>query len=146
MPQAAAQHDHAPRTRPTAGAGSARSCSRSWPRSAIAAVLSSAGGVESGDVADVEDAGTVSKQDFDHWLVVVSEPQPGQKKPSKPSEAWQRPVRRGQAAGDAVPVPEVDRRRGQGARPEPATDAEVKRQFEQTKDQSFPNDKAYQPS
>ena len=36
---------------------------------AIAAVLSSAGGVESGDVADVEDAGTVSKQDFDHWLI-----------------------------------------------------------------------------
>jgi hypothetical protein len=58
---------------------------------ALAAVLSSAGGVEEGDVADVEDAGAVSEQEFDHWLTVVaSQPQPGQKKPSKPPKPGSR--------------------------------------------------------
>ncbi len=112
---------------------------------AIAAVLSSAGGVESGDVADVEDAGTVSKQDFDHWLVVVSsQPQPGQKKPSKPPKpgSAQYDAVKQQVMQFLVSAKWIDgeaKERGLSA-----TDAEVKRQFEQTKDQSFPNDKAYQ--
>ena len=52
----------------------------------LAAVLSAAGGVAEGDVADVQDAGTISEEDFNHWLIVVSaQPQPGQKeKPAPP--------------------------------------------------------------
>ena len=112
---------------------------------AIAAVLSSAGGVESGDVADVEDAGNVTKQDFDHWLVVVSsQPQPGQKKPSAPPKpgSSQYDAVKQQVMQFLVSAKWIDgeaKERGLSA-----TDAEVKRQFEQTKDQSFPNDKAYQ--
>jgi foldase protein PrsA len=112
---------------------------------AIAAVLSSAGGVESGDVADVEDAGTVSKQDFDHWLVVVSsQPQPGQKKPSKPPKpgSAQYDAVKQQVMQFLVSAKWIDgeaKERGLSA-----TDAEVARQFKQTKDQSFPNNKAYQ--
>ena len=62
---------------------------------AIAAVLSSAGGVGDDDVADVEDAGTISKEDFDHWLEVVAvQPQPGQKRS---------PRRRSPAAASTTP-------------------------------------------
>jgi foldase protein PrsA len=112
---------------------------------AIAAVLSSAGGVESGDVADVEDAGNVTKQDFDHWLTVVSsQPQPGQKKPSKPPKPGtsQYDAVKQQVMQFLVSAKWIDgeaEERGLSA-----TDAEVKRQFKQTKDQSFPNEKAYQ--
>ena len=112
---------------------------------AIAAVLSSAGGVESGDVADVEDAGNVSKQDFDHWLTVVSsQPQPGQTKPSKPPKpgSQQYDAVKQQVMQFLVSAKWIDgeaKERGLSA-----TDAEVARQFKQTKDQSFPNNKAYQ--
>jgi foldase protein PrsA len=112
---------------------------------AIAAVLSSAGGVESGDVADVEDAGNVSEQDFDHWLTVVSsQPQPGQSKPSKPPKPGSRQY---DAVKQQVMQFLVSAKWIEGEASErglSATDAEVKRQFGQTKDQSFPNDKAYQ--
>ena len=112
---------------------------------AIAAVLSSAGGVESGDVADIEDAGTVSNADFDHWLTVVSsQPQPGQKKPSAPPKPGSRQY---DAVKQQVMQFLVSAKWIEGEAKErglSATDAEVKRQFDQTKDQSFPNDKAYQ--
>jgi foldase protein PrsA len=111
---------------------------------AIAAVASSAGGVESGDVADVDDAGAVSKGDFDHWLTVVaSQPQPGQKKPSEPPKPGSRQY---DAVKQQVMQFLVSAKWIEGEATErdlSATDAEVKRQFEQTKDQSFPNEKAY---
>jgi foldase protein PrsA len=110
----------------------------------IAAVLSSAGGVESGDVADVEDAGAVSKPEFDHWLTVVaSQPQPGQKKPSTPPKPGSRQY---DAVKQQVMQFLVSAKWIEGEAKErgvSASDAEVKRQFEQTKDQSFPNEKAY---
>jgi foldase protein PrsA len=112
---------------------------------AIAAVASSAGGVESGDVADVDEAGTVSQDEFDHWLTVVaSQPQPGQKKPSKPPKPG---TRQYDAVKQQVMQFLVSAKWIEGEAKErgvSATDAEVKRQFEQTKDQSFPNEKAYQ--
>ena len=111
----------------------------------IAAVLSSAGGVESGDVADVDDAGTVSEDQFNHWLTVVaSQPQPGQKKPSQPPKPG---TRQYDAVKQQVMQFLVSAKWIEGEAKErgvSATDAEIKRQFEQTKDQSFPNDKAYQ--
>ena len=111
----------------------------------IAAVLSSAGGVESGDVADIDDAGTVSEEDFNHWLTVVaSQPQPGQEKPSKPPKPG---TQQYDAVKQQVMQFLVSAKWIEGEASErgvTATDAEVKRQFEQTKDQSFPNDKAYQ--
>jgi foldase protein PrsA len=111
---------------------------------AIAAVLSSAGGVESDDVADIEKAGTVSKQDFDHWLTVVaSQPQPGQKEAPKPPKPGSRQY---DAVKQQVMQFLVSAKWIEGEakdRGVSATDAEVKRQFEQTKDQSFPNEKAY---
>jgi foldase protein PrsA len=111
----------------------------------IAAVLSSAGGVESGDVADVDDAGTVSEEEFDHWLTVVaSQPQPGQRKPSQPPKPG---TRQYDAVKQQVMQFLVSAKWIEGEASErgvSATDAEVKRQFEQTKDQSFPNDRAYQ--
>src|SRR5512145_2153351 len=111
----------------------------------IAAVLSSAGGVESGDVADVDDAGTVSEDQFNHWLTVVaSQPQPGQKKPSQPPKPG---TRQYDAVKQQVMQFLVSAKWIEGEAKErgvSATDAEIKRQFEQTKDQSFPNEKAYQ--
>jgi foldase protein PrsA len=111
----------------------------------IAAVLSSAGGVESGDVADVDDAGTVSEDQFNHWLTVVaSQPQPGQEKPSEPPKPG---TRQYDAVKQQVMQFLVSAKWIEGEAAErgvSATDAEIKRQFEQTKDQSFPNDKAYQ--
>ena len=110
----------------------------------IAAVLSSAGGVESGDVADVDDAGTVSEDQFNHWVTVVaSQPQPGQKKPSQPPKPG---TRQYDAVKQQVMQFLVSAKWIEGEASErgvSATDAEIKRQFEQTKDQSFPNDKAY---
>ena len=111
----------------------------------IAAIASSAGGVESGDVADVEEAGAISKGDFDHWLTVVaSQPQPGQKKPAAPPkpgsrqyDAVKQQVMQFLVSSEWIEGEAKDRGLS-------ATDAEVKRQFEQTKDQSFPNEKAYQ--
>jgi foldase protein PrsA len=111
---------------------------------AVAAVASSAGGVESGDVADVDKAGTVSKDDFNHWLTVVSsQPQPGQKKPAAPPKPG---TRQYDAVKQQVMQFLVSAKWIEGEAKErdiSATDAEVKRQFEQTKDQSFPNEKAY---
>ena len=111
---------------------------------AIAAVLSSAGGVDSGDVADVEDAGAVSEPEFDHWLTVVaSQPQPGQKKPAAPPKPG---TRQYDAVKQQVMQFLVSAKWIEGEAKErgiSASDAEVKRQFEQTKDQSFPNDRAY---
>jgi foldase protein PrsA len=111
----------------------------------LAAVLSSAGGVEENDVADVDDAGTVSKEEFNHWLTVVaSQPQPGQKKPSKPPKPGSRQY---DAVKQQVMQFLVSAKWIEGEAKErgvSASDAEVKRQFEQTKDQSFPNEKAYQ--
>jgi foldase protein PrsA len=110
----------------------------------IAAVVSSTGGVASDDVADVDKAGTVSKEDFNHWLTVVaSQPQPGQSKPSKPPKPGSRQY---DAVKQQVMQFLVSAKWIEGEAKErgvSATDAEVKRQFEQTKDQSFPNDKAY---
>lgn len=112
---------------------------------AIAAVLSSAGGVEDDDVADIDKAGAVSKTEFDHWLTVVaSQPQPGQKKPAKPPKPGSRQY---DAVKQQVMQFLVSAKWIEGEAKDrglSATDAEVKRQFEQTKDQSFPNDKAYQ--
>jgi foldase protein PrsA len=112
---------------------------------ALAAVLSSAGGVESDDVADIEDAGAVSERDFDHWLTVVaSQPQPGQEKPAEPPKPGSRQY---DAVKQQVMQFLVSAKWIEGEANErgvSATDAEVERQFEQTKDQSFPNEKAYQ--
>jgi foldase protein PrsA len=112
---------------------------------AIALVLSSIGGVESGDVADVEKAGSVSEEDFNHWLTVVaSQPQPGQKRPAQPPKPG---TRQYDAVKQQVMQFLVSAKWIEGEAKErgvSATDAEVKRQFEQTKDQSFPNERAYQ--
>jgi foldase protein PrsA len=112
---------------------------------AIAAVLSSAGGVESGDVAHIDDAGDVSEQEFDHWLTVVaSQPQPGQSKPAEPPKPGSRQY---DAVKQQVMQFLVSAKWIEGEASErgvSATDAEVTRQFDQTKEQSFPNDRAYQ--
>jgi foldase protein PrsA len=112
---------------------------------AIAAVASATGGVADSDVADVHDAGQISKTDFDHWLTVVSaQPQPGQKKkpaPPKPGTKQYDAVKQ-QVMQFLVSAKWIDgeaKERGVSATP-----AEVDRQFQQTKDQSFPNEKAYQ--
>jgi foldase protein PrsA len=112
---------------------------------AVAGVLSSFGGVESGDVAEVDDVGGISKQEFNHWLTVVSsQPQPGQKKkaaPPKPGtkqyDAVKQQVLQFLISADWIAGEAKER----GIT---ATDDEVKRQFEQTKKQSFPNNKAYE--
>jgi foldase protein PrsA len=112
---------------------------------ALAAVFSATGGVAEGDVADVEDAGTISQTDFDHWLTVVaSQPQPGQKKkpePPKPGSRQYDAVKQQvmQFLVSAKWIEGEAKERGVSASP-----AEVDRQFEETKDQSFPNEKAYQ--
>ncbi len=51
----------------------------------IAGVLSSFGGVDdSKDTAKIDGVGSISKDTFNHWYVVVSkQPQPGQKKRSR---------------------------------------------------------------
>src|SRR6187200_2634598 len=103
----------------------------------LAAVLSATGGVADDDVADVHDAGTISKTDFNHWLeVVAAQPQPGQKKkpaPPKPGTKQYDAVKQ-QVIQFLVSAKWIDgeaKERGVSATP-----AEVDRQFEQTKDQS----------
>jgi foldase protein PrsA len=109
-----------------------------------AAIFSATGGVADDDVADVEDAGTVSKTDFNHWLEVVSsQPQPGQKKkpePPKPGSRQYDAVKQQvmQFLVSAKWIEGEAKDRGLSASP-----AEVDRQFEETKDQSFPSEKAY---
>jgi foldase protein PrsA len=112
----------------------------------VLGVVSSFGGVdEKKDTAKIEDVGSISKETFNHWyLVVAKQPQPGQKKPkpppsldSKQGEALKQQVMQflissNWIAGEA-------QERGLDATPE-----EVQRQFAQTKKQSFPNEKAYQ--
>jgi len=111
----------------------------------LAAVLSATGGVADDDVADVQDAGTISKTDFNHWLeVVAAQPQPGQKKkpaPPKPGSRQYDAVKQQvmQFLVSAKWIEGEAKDRGVSASP-----AEVDRQFEETKDQSFPNEKAYQ--
>ncbi len=111
---------------------------------ALAAVLSATGGVADDDVADIEDAGTISKQDFDRWLAVVaSQPQPGQKKPAPPKPG----SRQYDAVKQQVMQFLVSAKWIEGEAKErgvSATPAEVDRQFKETKKQSFPNEKAYQ--
>ena len=109
-----------------------------------AAIFSATGGVAEDDVADVQDAGTISKADFNHWLeVVAAQPQPGQKKkpaPPKPGSQQYEAVKQ-QVMQFLVSAKWIDgeaKERGVSATP-----AEVNRQFEETKEQSFPNDKAY---
>src|SRR6188472_868950 len=111
----------------------------------VLGILSSFGGVdEKKDTAKIEDVGSISKTEFNHWyLVVAKQPQPGQKKPkppppldSKQGEALKQQVMQflissSWIAGEA-------QERGLDATPQ-----EVQRQFAQTKKQSFPNDKAY---
>lgn len=111
----------------------------------LAAVLSSFGGVASDDVAKVGDAGSISKSEFNRWFVIVaSQPQPGQK--TKPA-----PPKPGTKEYDAVKqqvmtfLLSAKWIEGEAAeRGITVTDEEVDRQFKQTKDQSFPNEKAYQ--
>jgi foldase protein PrsA len=112
----------------------------------IVGVLSSFGGVdEKKDVAKVEDVGSISIPTFNHWyLVVARQPQPGQKKPtpppaldSKQGEALKQQVMQFLLSSDWI--------EGEAkARGLTANSAEVQKQFQQTKKQSFPNDKAYQ--
>jgi foldase protein PrsA len=110
-----------------------------------AAIFSAAGGVASDDVADVQDAGNISKTDFNHWLeVVAAQPQPGQKKkppPPKPGSRQYEAVKQQvmQFLVSAKWIEGEAKDRGLSATP-----AEVDRQFKETKDQSFPNEKAYQ--
>ncbi len=111
---------------------------------AAAAIFSATGGVADDDVADVQDSGTISKTEFNHWLeVVAAQPQPGQKKkpaPPKPGSRQYDAVKQ-QVMQFLVSAKWIDgeaKERGISATP-----AEVDRQFEETKDQSFPNERAY---
>ena len=111
----------------------------------IAGVLSSFGGVdESKDTAKIDGVGSISKETFNHWYVVVSkQPQPGQKKPkppppldSKQGEALKQQVMQFLISSEWIDGEAQER----GVS---ASDQEIQRQFAQTKKQSFPNDKAY---
>jgi parvulin-like peptidyl-prolyl isomerase len=112
---------------------------------AIAGILSSFGGIDSSDAAEVEGVGGISKQEFTHWYTVVaSQPQPGQKKPksppspdSKQGKALKQQVMQFLISADWI----IGEAKDRGLT---ASDEEIKRQFDQTKKQSFPNDKAYQ--
>ena len=112
----------------------------------IVGVLSSFGGVdESKDTAKVEDVGTISKEEFNHWyLVVAKQPQPGQKKPKAPPPL---DSKQGEALKEQVMQFLVSAEWIFGEAKErglSVTEEEVRRQFAQTKKQSFPNEKAYQ--
>jgi foldase protein PrsA len=111
----------------------------------ISAVISSAGGVDDDDVATVEDAGDIPKTEFNHWFAIIaSQPQPGQKKkavPPKPGTKEYDTIKQ-QVMSFLVSSKWIE---GEAkARGVSATDEEVQRQFKQVKDQSFPNEKAYQ--
>ena len=112
---------------------------------AVAGILSSFGGVAKGDAAKVDTVGGISKQEFNHWyLIVASQPQPGQKKPkapptldSKQGQALKQQVMQFLISSDWIIGEAQDR----GLT---ASNDEIQRQFQQTKKQSFPNEKAYQ--
>jgi foldase protein PrsA len=111
----------------------------------IAGVLSSFGGVdEKKDTAEIEDVSTISKEEFNHWYVVVAkQPQPGQKKPKPPPSLESK---QGQALKEQVMQFLVSAAWIDGEAQErgiSASEQEIRRQFAQTKKQSFPNDKAY---
>ena len=101
--------------------------------------------VAPGGVADVSNK-PIPKTDFDHWLnvVVATQQAPGSKtkpKVPKPGSAQYEQLTR-QVMQFLVSSQWIDgeaRERGITA-----SSAEVKRQFDQTKNQSFPNNKAYQ--
>jgi foldase protein PrsA len=115
----------------------------------IAIVLIAAGGndhsVPAGAVADV-DGKPITKQQFNHWLDVVAAVQQPPKSKTKPT-----PPKPGTAAYkqtaqqvmqflvSALWIEGEAADRGLSATPD-----EIKRQFQQTKKQSFPNEKAYQ--
>jgi foldase protein PrsA len=112
----------------------------------VLGILSSFGGVdEKKDTAKIDDVGSISKTEFNHWYLVVSkQPQPGQKKPkpppaldSKQGEALKQQVMQFLISSDWIAGEAKER--GLDVTPQ-----EVQRQFAQTKKQSFPNDKAYQ--
>jgi foldase protein PrsA len=112
----------------------------------VAGVLSSFGGVDSKkDVAKIDDVGSISKNTFNHWYLVVSkQPQPGQKKPkpppalnSKQGQALKQQVMQFLVSADWIDGEAKDRGLS-------SSSAEVQKQFAQTKKQSFPNEKAYQ--
>jgi foldase protein PrsA len=114
----------------------------------VAIVLIAAGGddhsVPAGAVADV-DGKPISQSQFDHWLnvvVAVQRPPKSKEKPKLPKpgtkEYEQTAQQVMQFLVSALWIEGEAGDRGATASPE-----EVKRQFKQTKDQSFPNDKAY---
>jgi len=112
----------------------------------VLGVVSSFGGVDDKkDVAKIDDVGSISKQTFNHWyLVVAKQPQPGQKKPkpppplkSKQGEALKQQVMQFLISSDWI----VGEAKERGIS---TTSEEIQKQFLQTKKQSFPNDKAYQ--
>jgi foldase protein PrsA len=111
----------------------------------IALILSSAGGVADDEVADVDGAGAITKDDFNRWFAVVAaQPQPGQKKKAKPPAPGTKEY---DAVQQQVMSFLVSSKWIEGEAKErgvSATDEEVQRQFKQVKDQSFPNEKAYQ--
>ncbi len=128
---------------------------RYWIYAAVAAVvviaaivLIAAGGddhsVQKGAVAEVQGK-PISQQEFDHWLGVVSAVQSPPKSKQKPQ-----PPKKGSPEYDQVAqqvmqfLVSADWIDGEAAdRNITATDKEVARQFKQTKDQSFPTEKAY---
>src|SRR6266542_2228176 len=112
----------------------------------VVGILSSFGGVDTKkDVAKIEDVGSISKDTFNHWYqVVAKQPQPGQKKATPPPalNGKQGQALKQQVMQFLVSADWIDgeaKERGLSATP-----AEVQKQFQQTKKQSFPNDKAYQ--
>jgi foldase protein PrsA len=112
----------------------------------IVGVLSSFGGVDDKkDVAKIDDVGSISIATFNHWYTVVAkQPQPGQKKaqPAPPLDSKQGQALKQQVMQFLVSADWIEgeaKERGLTAAP-----AEVAKQFQQTKKQSFPNEKAYQ--
>jgi foldase protein PrsA len=112
---------------------------------AVAGILSSFGGVDKSDAAEVDSVGGISKQEFNHWYsIVAAQPQPGQKKPkappsidSKQGQALKQQVMQFLVSSDWI----IGEAKDRGLT---ASNDEITRQFNQTKKQSFPNDKAYQ--
>jgi foldase protein PrsA len=129
---------------------------RYWIYAAVAAVvviavivLIAAGGgddhsVEQGNVAEVNGE-PISQEEFDHWLGVVAavqRPPKSNQKPQVPKkgspeyEQLAQQVMQFLVSGLWIDGEAADR-------DITATDQEVKKQFEQTKDQSFPTESAY---